>query len=238
MISHASRYWAVIPAAGIGKRLGADRPKQYLALGRKPILTRTIDRLRAHPSVAGVVVVISPDDRYWPTLTLAPASSRLMVTMGGAERCHSVLNGLLFLRDVARADDWVLVHDAARPLLRRRDVDVLVEQLQSHPVGGLLGVPVSDTIKRAASDGEIHETVDRSQLWRAFTPQMFRLAMLTNALQQALDSGHLVTDEAQAMEHAGHRPKMVEGHGDNIKITRTEDLALAEYYLSQQPEEL
>lgn len=238
MTSHTPRYWAVIPAAGLGKRVGADRPKQYLALGGKPILTRTIDRLRSHPCMAGVVVVISPEDRFWPTLTLAPAASRLMVTLGGAERCHSVFNGLSFLRDAAHADDWVLVHDAARPLLRRRDVDVLVEQLGTHAVGGLLGVPVSDTIKRTASDGEIDETVDRSQLWRAFTPQMFRLGRLTSALQQALDSGHLVTDEAQAMERAGYRPKMVEGHGDNIKITRSEDLALAEYYLSQQREEL
>lgn len=238
MNAHTPRYWAVIPAAGIGKRLGADRPKQYLALGGKPILAHTLDRLRLHPRLAGVVVVISPDDRFWPRLTLASAASRLMVTMGGAERCHSVLNGLLFLRETADAQDWVLVHDAARPLLRRGDVDALVDQLGSHSVGGLLGVPVSDTIKRAAPNGDIHETVDRSQLWRAFTPQMFRLGMLTAALQQTLAAGDVVTDESQAMERAGHRPKMVEGHSDNIKITRAQDLALAEYYLSQQREEL
>lgn len=238
MNPHSPRYWAVIPAAGLGKRLGAGRPKQYLSLAGKPILAHTIDRLRQHPRLSGVVVVVSADDRFWPTLTLAPAKSRLMVTVGGAERCYSVLNGLLFLQACAHAEDWVLVHDAARPLLRQADVDALIDQLASHPVGGLLGIPVSDTIKRAAAEGDLHETVDRSQLWRAFTPQMFRLGMLTTALQQSLAAGGLVTDEAQAMERAGYRPRMVEGHGDNIKITRPEDLALAEYYLGQQRENI
>lgn len=237
MNPHSSRYWAVVPAAGIGTRLGADRPKQYLPLGGKPILAHTIDRLRQHPRLSGVVVVVSAEDQFWPRLSLAPAKSRLMVTLGGAQRCQSVLNGLLFLQACADAEDWVLVHDAARPLLRRGDVDALIDQLASHPSGGLLGIPVSDTIKRAAVGSDVQETVDRSQLWRAFTPQMFRLGMLTTALQRSLAAGEFVTDEAQAMERAGHRPKMVEGHGDNIKITRPEDLALAAYYLDQQRED-
>lgn len=238
MSSFNPRYWAIIPAAGIGTRIGADRPKQYLSLGGKPLLAHTIDRVRRHPRLAGVVVVIAPQDHYWPTLTLAPGKTRLMVTVGGDERCHSVLNGLLFLRDCAHAEDWVLVHDAARPLLRQRDVNALMDQLASHSVGGVLGAPVSDTIKRCSANREIETTVDRSQLWRAFTPQMFRLGALTLALQQALASGELVTDEAQAMERAGHRPRMIEGHSDNIKITRPEDLALAEYFLSQQQEDV
>lgn len=238
MNSSNSRYWAIIPAAGVGTRVAADRPKQYLSLGGTPILARTIERLRRHPRLAGVVVVISPQDHYWPTLTLAPGKARLMVTMGGAERCHSVLNGLLFLREYAQAEDWVLVHDAARPLLRQRDIDALIDQLASHPVGGVLGAPVSDTIKHCTMNRDIDTTVDRSELWRAFTPQMFRFASLTSALQGTLAAGELVTDEAQAMERAGHRPKMIEGHTDNIKITRPEDLALAEYFLGQQQEDV
>ena len=131
-------------------------------------------------------------------------------------------------------DDWVLVHDAARPCLRRSDIDRLLERLAGHPVGGLLGVPVRDTMKRTDDTGLIERTVTRDNLWHAYTPQMFRFAMLRDALEEALRRKLLVTDEASAMELAGHRPLMVEGHGDNIKITRPEDLALAAFYLAQQ----
>jgi 2-C-methyl-D-erythritol 4-phosphate cytidylyltransferase len=157
---------------------------------------------------------------------------------GGPERCHSVLNGLRRLREMAAADDdWVLVHDAARPCVRQEDVARLLDELSADPVGGLLAVPARDTIKRADVGGTVVETIDRNVIWRALTPQMFRLGALTAAIVQALGRGVLVTDEAQAMELAGAAPRLVTGHEDNIKITTQSDLALAEFYLRQRGDE-
>ncbi len=150
---------------------------------------------------------------------------------GGAERCHSVLNGLQALRQQAQPNDWVLVHDAARPCVRQADIEKLMTQLAEHPVGGLLAVPVRDTMKRADTGREIVETVNRDGLWHALTPQMFRLETLFNALQNVSNRGELVTDEAQAIEKTGQRPVLIEGHADNIKITHPQDLSLAEMYL-------
>lgn len=231
-MTHQYKYWAVIPAAGVGKRMQADRPKQYLELHGKTVLEHTLSRFLEHPHIQGVVVIVSDGDPYWQELALT--HPRLMITTGGAERCHSVLNGLQLLREQAAESDWVLVHDAARPCLRIEDIDRLINTLQDHPVGGLLGLPVADTMKRTAADDTIIETVPRENLWRALTPQMFRLEELYQALKTALDGKQLVTDEASAMELAGKSPKMIEGHGDNIKITRPQDLALAALYLVQQ----
>jgi 2-C-methyl-D-erythritol 4-phosphate cytidylyltransferase len=153
---------------------------------------------------------------------------------GGAERFHSVLNGLRALAGHAAPGDWVLVHDAARPCVRREDIDLLMERLRDHPVGGLLGIPVTDTKKSTDEQGNIIQTVRREGLWRAMTPQMFRYEMLSLALQAVVERGATVTDESAAMEIAGYSPRMVEGHADNIKITRPQDLALAEMYLQQQ----
>ncbi len=213
--------------------MGGDVPKQYLRLGGRTVIEHTLDQLANHPAISGLVVVLGADDGYWPELRLT-LKAPLWVAPGGSERCHSVLNGLAVLAGIAQPDDWVMVHDAARPCLRREDVDLLIEKAANHPVGGLLGLPISDTIKRADGEGGVIETVDRSGLWRALTPQMFRLGALKTALESALREGYLVTDEASAMEHAGQRPLMVEGHGDNIKITRPADLPLAELYLTQQ----
>jgi 2-C-methyl-D-erythritol 4-phosphate cytidylyltransferase len=176
--------------------------------------------------------VLSDGDPYWRELALS--HSKLSVAAGGEERCHSVLNALQLLQQKAAAADWVLVHDAARPCLRRDDLDHLIDVLRDHPVGGLLGLPVADTVKRTGADDAVIETVPREHLWRALTPQMFRLAELHEALDTALKNDRLVTDDASAMELAGKAPKMVEGHGDNIKITRPQDLALAQLYLAQQ----
>lgn len=234
---HPSRqFWAVIPAAGSGSRMAASIPKQYLPLRGKSVLQHTLERLLDHPRLRAVVLVLAPDDAHWPRLDAQYQDRPLITAEGGAERAHSVLNGLRALAGPAAAEDWVLVHDAARPCIRREDIDRLLERLGDHPVGGLLGLPVADTMKRADRDGNVIETVDRQQLWRALTPQMFRHGALLQALQQALERGDLVTDESAAMEIAGHRPRMVEGHPDNIKITRREDLALAEWYLAQQEE--
>jgi len=218
-------YWALVPAAGIGSRMGSQRPKQYLHLRNKPILQHTLERLNL-PGIAGIVVCVAEDDPYWETLTLPMPVMRVN---GGAERCHSVLNGLQALQQQAQPDDWVLVHDAARPCVRQADIEKLMTELAHHPVGGLLAVPVRDTMKRA--NASLVETVNREGLWHALTPQMFRLEALSNALQSLLSRGEHVTDDAQAMEKMGQCPVLIEGHADNIKITHPQDLSLAELYL-------
>ena len=225
--------WAVVPAAGVGKRMGSDIPKQYLELNGKTILQHTIERLATHPAIAGIIVAVSEDDAYWPSLQLN-ISKPLLKVNGGSERCYSVLNALQALKQQASDNDWVLVHDAARPCLRQADLDKLITQLKDDEVGGILAVPVRDTMKRADARQHIVQTVDRNQLWHALTPQMFHIGVLYDALQSALDKSTLVTDEASAMELAGLKPKLVEGHADNIKITRPEDLALAGFFLQQQ----
>ncbi len=227
-------YWAVIPAAGIGGRMGAAIPKQYLELRGRAVLHHTLARMTAHPRIAATVLVIAADDAYWPRLAGDFSGRNLLTAHGGAERCHSVLNGLLALAERAAPQDWVLVHDAARPCVRREDIDTLMTQLQDHAVGGLLGIAVADTMKRTDAQGNVVATVQREGLWRALTPQMFRYGMLLQALRAALEQGRLVTDEAAAVEIAGYQPRMVEGHADNIKITRPQDLALAELFLQQQ----
>jgi 2-C-methyl-D-erythritol 4-phosphate cytidylyltransferase len=233
MVTEPARLWAVVPAAGKGARMGADRPKQYLELAGRTVLEHTLRRLLDEPRIAGVVVAFAADDDEGPRIA-ARLGPRVRAARGGAERCHSVLNGLDALPDAAR-HDWVLVHDAARPCLRRRDLARLIETLADDDCGGILAVPVRDTLKRCTDDGAIEHTVDRARLWHALTPQMFRLGILRDALAAALAAGRLVTDEAQAVELAGRSPRVVEGHADNIKITRPEDLPLAGYYLQTQP---
>jgi 2-C-methyl-D-erythritol 4-phosphate cytidylyltransferase len=228
-----TRFWAVVPAAGIGSRMGSAVPKQYLPLHGRPVIEHTLDRLCRHPRIAGVLVAVASADPYWDGLRLGdyPPPRRVL---GGPERCHSVLNALQVLAETADAEDWVLVHDAARPCLRRTDIDRLMDALEDDPVGGLLGAPVRDTMKRADPGGAVRETVSREGLWHALTPQMFRLRSLTVALEAALLGGRLVTDEAQAMELWGATPRVIEGRADNIKLTRPEDISLAELYLRQQ----
>lgn len=223
--------WAVVPAAGRGQRMGAALPKQYLPLAGKPIVQHAVERLVAHPRVRAVVVALAADDRHWATLELNLEHERVLTVTGGAERCLSVLAALGRLAGLAAADDWVLVHDAARPCLRAGDLDALIEACLGHPVGGLLATPVRDTLKRAGPAGEVVATVERTGLWHALTPQMFRLASLTAAIEAALASGVTVTDEAQAMELAGHAPLLVPGHADNIKVTEPRDRELAELYM-------
>ncbi|MDQ5911125.1 MAG: 2-C-methyl-D-erythritol 4-phosphate cytidylyltransferase [Pseudomonadota bacterium] len=243
------RYWAVVPAAGAGRRMGSAIPKQYLLLAGQPVIAHTLDILLRHPRLSGVVVAISVEDEWWPEVVAARVTNKpllvvtggaarvtnkpLLVVTGGAERGHSVLNGLDALWERAQPDDWVLVHDAARPCLSVDDLDRLLTELAEDAVGGLLAVPVSDTLKQADRAGRVAATVDRSQLWRALTPQMFRLGLLREALREALARGQIVTDEAAAMEAAGFTPQLIEGRADNLKITRPEDLALAEFYLTR-----
>lgn len=223
-------YWVVIPAAGLGKRMQADRPKQYLGLAGRTVIEHTLACFTDHPDIRGIVVCLSDEDAYWPNLDI-PSQVPIIRAAGGRERCHSVLNGLAALSGHAGEDDWVLVHDAARPCLSRADLDKLIHDLKDDPVGGILAVPVRDTMKRDNEAGRILHTVDRNGLWHALTPQMFPLDSLRRALELALEDGFEVTDEASALEHAGLQPRLVEGRSSNIKITRPEDLALAEFYL-------
>ncbi len=229
----APRHWAVVPAAGVGARMGAARPKQYLPLAGLSVIVHTLDTLLRHPRIDGVVVAIGAEDRWWRNIRL-DAGKPLIRAPGGAERCHSVLNALDAMEGRVEPDDWVLVHDAARPCLHVSDLDRLIETLQDDPVGGLLAVPVRDTMKRADGAGRVQATVERTELWHALTPQMFRLGMLKTALRRALAQNLPVTDDASAMEAAGWAPRLVEGRASNVKITRPEDLTLAEFFLKHR----
>jgi len=223
-LSNYPPFWAVIPAAGVGSRMAADRPKQYLTLGGQTLIEHSLACFLDHPALKGLVVGLAVDDPYWPSLASAK-DPRIERAPGGLERADSVLNALLHLHAMGAADDdWVLVHDAARPNLARSDLDNLLLQLAADPVGGLLAVPARDTLKRADAHGRVSETVDRRAIWQAYTPQMFRLGALHRALADALVAGAAITDEASAMEWSGAAPRLIEGRSDNIKVTRPEDL--------------
>jgi 2-C-methyl-D-erythritol 4-phosphate cytidylyltransferase len=226
------KFYALVPAAGVGRRMGSDQPKQYLSLLGKTIMEHTLERLLVESRLQRVVVTISAQDTQWRELPIL-RDSRVKVITGGEERYHSVLNGLQYLATECADSDWVLVHDVARPCISPADVHHLIEQLVDDPVGGILAVPVSDTIKRVDTNNIISTTVDRSCLWQAQTPQMFRLGVLLAALSRAVENNCSVTDEASAIELSGLYPKVVEGSATNIKITRPEDLSLAEFYLQQ-----
>ena len=228
-----ARYFAVMPAAGMGRRMGADRPKQYLPLGGGCLVVEhTVHALLSHPRIEGLAVALHPEDPLWRLLHW-PHDKPIWLADGGAERCHSVANALAVLSQHADPQDWVLVHDAARPCLQHEDIDRLIEQLSDDPVGGLLAIPVRDTLKRAEHYGRVAETVNRDELWHALTPQMFRLGQLQHALAECAARGVMVTDESSAMEAIGLAPRLIEGRADNLKITRPEDLALAEFYLKR-----
>ncbi len=227
------KFWAVIPAAGIGNRMGTEVPKQYLKIRDRYILELVISRFIEIQVIEQIVVVVSENDTYWPGLDLS-THNRVTTTTGGKERYHSVLNGLYRLNGIAAANDWVLVHDAARPCVRKEDIKLLIDKISNHPAGGLLGLPVRDTMKRVDMNNEIIETISRIGLWHALTPQMFRIGSLQNAIEKAIQDKLDITDEAQAMEYAGYNPKFIQGHPDNIKITLMSDLPLAELYLLQQ----
>ena len=211
--------------------MGAEIPKQYLPLAGRSVLEHSLARLAEVPAVRGIVVGLAPGDTHFSGL--APNPKLLATCIGGAERSATVRRGLECLRAHAGPEDWVLVHDAARPCVRVGDIEKLLAAVAQHPDGGILGTPVTDTMKRTDAHDRIVETVPRVRLWRGLTPQAFRLQPLLEALVRAERDGVPVTDEASAMEHAGARPIMVAGHPDNIKITVPEDLVLAERLLSQ-----
>jgi len=223
--------WCVIPAAGRGTRVGGDCPKQYLPLAGRALILHTLERLAAHPRVAGLLVALAADDVRWPGIESLDGKP-VLTAVGGGERADSVLAGLCALPTEVAEDDFVLVHDAARPCVRAGDIDRLLEAASAGD-GGLLGAPLRDTLKCADARGCSVLTEPREQRWRAFTPQMFRRGQLVAALQASALEGVAVSDEAMAMERAGFAPRLVEGAEDNIKVTTAADFALAEYLLTR-----
>lgn len=239
------RYWLVMPAAGVGTRFGERVPKQYAVLRGRTVIEWALAPFLSDGRCVGAAVALASGDTWWPKV--AERIPAVTVCQGGAERSESVRNALLALNRRAGKDDWVLVHDAARPCLPAADIDRLLMQVGSHAVGGVLALPVADTLKRAVRpDGvpnaagpaasksapaptapAIDVTVDRAGLWRASTPQMFRFGLLLAALEAALAGKRFPTDESQALEWQGHQPLLVEGSAANLKITTPADLALA-----------
>jgi len=225
-----SNYYALIPAAGSGARMGGETPKQYLALNGKPLIYYALARLCRHPQITRVYVVLAPDDQLWQQYDWSAFSSKLTVLRcGGAERFESVHNGLAAIQQEVGFEDWVLVHDAARPCLSDALIDKLLAEVGDDPFGGLLALPVADTLKRADSAGRAVRTEARDGLWQAQTPQMFRFGLLSRAL--SLLGGEVVTDEAQAVERLGFDAKLVVGDSTNFKVTYPRDLKLAEWLL-------
>ena len=225
--------WVVVPAAGRGTRFGSPLPKQYLQVAGQPLIAHTLAALLSHPLVEGALVAISANDADWPGWT-AFQEKPVLTCVGGDTRAQSVLAALEALPAAVRADDFVLVHDAARPNLRSEDLQQLLERGRADPVGAILAAPVRDTLKRAGDDGGIDGTEPRQHLWRAMTPQLFRRFQLTRALQEAGKADVEVTDESMAMELQGLRPLLIEGNEDNLKVTTPADLARFEYILSQR----
>jgi 2-C-methyl-D-erythritol 4-phosphate cytidylyltransferase len=225
-------YWGVVPAAGLGQRMGGEIPKQYLELAGQSVISHTLQRMLGWEFLQGLVVALHRDDRWWSQQSVA-TDARVETVVGGEQRSDSVFAALQALRERAAPQDWVLVHDAARPCIRRDDVESLRNGLAQDAVGGLLALPVAETVKRADADGRVEVTLDRQGLWLAQTPQMFRYGQLYNCLQSALDRGEEVTDEAAAMELAGLRPRLIAGAASNIKITLATDLATAEVWLAR-----
>lgn len=219
---------AVIPAAGVGARMQADKPKQYLTILGKTILEHTLSIMLSHPSIERIIVALGKDDPYAPTLSLL-SHPKIQCVEGGETRAESVLNAL---NAIDEENAWALVHDAARPCLAHADLNKLLGIDDDH--GAILAIPVTDTIKRSNGAQKIIATEDRSQLWQAQTPQFFRADLLKTSLKKGLSNNDTITDEASAMELAGFQPHLVAGRSDNIKVTRPEDLALAEFYLTRK----
>jgi len=224
--------WIIVPAAGVGHRFGGDIPKQYQQLLGKSVIEHTLERLLQLEDVQ-VVVAVSSEDTLWQQLPVFQ-NPRIQTTLGGEERADSVRLALESLQGKAQQNDWVLVHDVARPCVRVQDIQNLMTTLASHKTGGVLATPISDTVKRVLQQSDIHSTEDRSQLWAAQTPQMFRYGLLLESLQKAVQQQYQPTDESAAIEQLGYNPYVVEGSRDNIKITRLEDMAIAEAIMKYQ----
>lgn len=230
-----SRFHVLIPAAGTGSRMGVDIPKQYLSLLGKPVIQHAIEAFHGCVRISSVSVILHPEDKVFDTVVDRGAFEKVQVYFSGGEsRSATVLNGLLAMEGKVAANDWVLVHDAARPCLSLLLLNRLLDELEQDEVGGLLAIPLADTLKRADSLQRVARTESRDGLWQAQTPQMFRLDLLKSALQAANGAP---TDEAQAVEALGLSPRLVVGELRNLKITYPQDLILAEAILAKDMEE-
>ncbi len=233
-------YWAIIPAAGAGKRMQSHIPKQYLPFAGKTVLQHTLSIFINHPLIAGIVVSISDGDEYWPDVLAEIKSSSnksILVAKGGKERQDSVLSALYLLQDNIKQNAWVLVHDAARPCLLACEIDNLISTIKPIDIGGLLAVPISDTLKRAVKiknneQIRVEKTVNRENIWRALTPQQFKLYTLIKALE--LNQDKQITDESSAIELLNLKPALIKGNANNIKITHPSDLKQAEQIFYNQ----
>lgn len=228
-------YWLIVPAAGAGRRFGSEKPKQYLPLLDSTVIQCTLNRLSQLENIKQIIIPINPDDKQAQSLSY-DQPQKLTFVAGGVERADSVLAALNALQGQAQPDDWVLVHDVARPCVRLDDIKLLITTLANDEVGGILANPLRDTIKQTAPDdsGRIVATLPRNQLWQALTPQLFKYGVLHQALTRAKRYKVTVTDEASAIEALGYQPKLIIGATDNIKITYPDDLKLADYLLRQQ----
>jgi 2-C-methyl-D-erythritol 4-phosphate cytidylyltransferase len=225
------RHFALVPAAGTGTRMGEDLPKQYRTIAGAPMIRHALGTLCASPRIEGVYVVLAAQDADWERFDWSGLGPKLAVLRcGGPTRADSVLNGLHAIAGATAAEDWILVHDAARPCLSATQLDALIEQAGKDETGGILAVPVADTLKRAGPDRRIETTVPRERLWQAQTPQMFRYGLL----REALSRSRIVTDEAGAVEALGYRPLLVESDAANLKVTWPADMALAERILRER----
>jgi 2-C-methyl-D-erythritol 4-phosphate cytidylyltransferase len=225
--------WAVVPAAGVGERVGSSIPKQYLQIEGKTILEHAINPFIRNSRIAGITVALNPQDTHFSTLGLKSSSGKIHSVIGGVTRAHSVLNALDSIEAQLDKDDFILVHDAARPCLTMGDLDRLIDVCIRHEVGGVIGSRVTDTIKQVDNNNIIN-TLDRENIWRAYTPQMFKFGVLQSAIQKAFKDNVAITDEASALEYVGYKPRMVEGDSRNIKVTTAEDLSLAIIFLQKE----
>jgi 2-C-methyl-D-erythritol 4-phosphate cytidylyltransferase len=232
MLHPMLRHFALLPAAGVGARMAAGHPKQYLDIHGRPMIWHAIRAFERHPAIARVYVVLAAEDGWWADYDWSAFSRLTVLRCGGATRAESVANGLreMAVAGAVDAEDWVLVHDAARPCLSRALLDKLLAELAGDEVGGILAAPVADTLKREGEGRRIRETVSREKLWGAQTPQMFRHALLLHALEQA---GSAVTDEASALESLGLAPRLVESDLTNLKVTYPRDLEVAAWLLGR-----
>ena len=233
MTKSISKIWAILPAAGAGKRFSAQKPKQFFELNGKLVAEHSLCRLRAVPQIEKIIIPSDIDCTLWSQVPSLQQSNVKQVK-GGEQRAHSVLNGLLSLDHMASDNDWVLVHDIARPCITPADINKLIDAVENHPAGGILTASVNETLKKVSPDHQIEATVDRAQYLRAQTPQIFKFSLLKTAIENCLKVGITPTDEAFAIEHAGLPVLAVEGRQDNIKITRQEDLAIASAILNSQ----
>ena len=233
MFKNGEKLWAVVPAAGQGRRVGGPVPKQYLEIAGIPVLAHSLNKLAVVQQIDAIFVGIPETDRHWKKLPL-PHGKQVAGYTGGHSRAETVWLGLQALQEYARADDWVLVHDAARPCVQVEDIDALISAVVPSLDGGLLAVPITDTIKVSNHDSTVKQTMDRRMLWRAQTPQLFRYSVLCTALRAVAHDLESILDESAAVEKLGLRPLIVESDVRNIKITKSEDLQLAEFFLGKQ----